>query len=171
MRIPYVLKTQRMRISTYARKLHFQSKCDIEATHMCARAYAYTHTHQRGASLLRACGIARSVGFVIGLPGETDETVQMSIQLAHRVQPERLQFSRWTPLPGSPLVQAGRFERHCVCTCLTASGVPQRCCVHACVRMFGNCHNFADVQSFKDSQQPHHHHHAVTSSCRDIIMP
>lgn len=58
---------------------------------------------ERGAQLLRAAGIARSVGFVIGLPGESEETVAASIRLAQRVKPERLQFTRFTPLVGSPL--------------------------------------------------------------------
>lgn len=58
---------------------------------------------ERGAALLKAVGIARSVGFVLGLPGETDETIAASIQLAQRVRPERLQFTRFTPLVGSPL--------------------------------------------------------------------
>ncbi|MFO0577457.1 MAG: radical SAM protein [Polyangia bacterium] len=57
----------------------------------------------RGAELLKAAGIARSVGFVLGLPGESDETVSASIRLAQRVRPERLQFTRFTPLVGSPL--------------------------------------------------------------------
>jgi len=64
-------------------------------------------TLERGAALLGAAGVKRSVGFVIGLPGETDETVSRSIELAKRVKPERIQFSRWTPLAGSPLVKAG----------------------------------------------------------------
>jgi radical SAM superfamily enzyme YgiQ (UPF0313 family) len=58
---------------------------------------------ERGAALLKTHGIARSVGFVVGLPGETDETVAASIKLAQRVRPERLQFTRFTPLVGSPL--------------------------------------------------------------------
>ncbi len=58
---------------------------------------------ERGAEYLRAAGIARSVGFVLGLPGESDETVEASIRLAQRVRPERLQFTRFTPLVGSPL--------------------------------------------------------------------
>ena len=60
-----------------------------------------------GAQRLANRGIARSVGFVIGLPGETDETVDESIALAKRVRPERLQFTRFTPLPGTPLAQLG----------------------------------------------------------------
>lgn len=56
-----------------------------------------------GAAVLKAVGIDRSVGFVVGLPGENDESVAESIALAHRVQPERIQFSAFTPLPGTPL--------------------------------------------------------------------
>lgn len=62
-----------------------------------------------GAEVLRAAGIDRSVGFVLGLPGETDATVAKSIQLAQRIAPERLQFTAFTPLPGTPL--ARRDER------------------------------------------------------------
>lgn len=58
---------------------------------------------ERGAALLSQAGIDRSVGFVIGLPGESDESVTASIRLAQRVRPERLQFTRFTPLAGSPL--------------------------------------------------------------------
>lgn len=58
---------------------------------------------ERGADLLARHGISRSVGFVIGLPGETSATVADSIALAQRVRPERIQFTRFTPLIGSPL--------------------------------------------------------------------
>lgn len=58
---------------------------------------------ERGAERLKEVGIARSIGFVLGLPGESDETVDTSIALAKRVRPERLQFTRFTPLVGSPL--------------------------------------------------------------------
>ena len=58
---------------------------------------------ENGAAILKEAGIGRSIGFVIGLPGEDDETVRASIDLAHRVKPERIQFTRWTPLVASPL--------------------------------------------------------------------
>jgi anaerobic magnesium-protoporphyrin IX monomethyl ester cyclase len=58
---------------------------------------------ERGAEILSKHGIARSVGFVIGLPGESDETIADTIALARRVRPERIQFTRFTPLIGSPL--------------------------------------------------------------------
>jgi anaerobic magnesium-protoporphyrin IX monomethyl ester cyclase len=61
---------------------------------------------EAGARHLADAGIARSVGFVIGLPGETDETVAASIALARRVRPERVQFTRFTPLPGTPLSES-----------------------------------------------------------------
>lgn len=60
-----------------------------------------------GAQHLANVGIARSVGFVIGLPSDTDETIEQTIALALRVRPERVQFTRFTPLPGTPLAKAG----------------------------------------------------------------
>lgn len=60
---------------------------------------------ERGAELLARHGISRSAGFVVGLPGETAATVADSIALAKRIRPERIQFTRFTPLVGSPLGQ------------------------------------------------------------------
>lgn len=57
----------------------------------------------KGAEILKDHGIDRSIGFVLGLPGENEESVLKSIQLAQKLQPERLQFTRFTPLVGSPL--------------------------------------------------------------------
>ena len=56
-----------------------------------------------GAELAKKYGIDRSVGFIIGLPHENEDTVKKTIELAKKVSPERLQFTRWTPLAGSPL--------------------------------------------------------------------
>ena len=58
-----------------------------------------------GADLLKEHGINRSVGFVIGLPTENEESVKASLDLAFRVKPERIQFTRWTPLVASPLAE------------------------------------------------------------------
>lgn len=55
---------------------------------------------ERGARILKEIGITVSVGFIIGLPGETDSSVQKSIDLCLRVQPDRVQFTRYTPIPG-----------------------------------------------------------------------
>lgn len=67
---------------------------------------------EHGAAILRAAGIGRSVGFVFGLPGESDETVAESIELARRVMPERVQFTRFTPLVGSPLFDEAPLPGH-----------------------------------------------------------
>ena len=65
---------------------------------------------EHGADVLADAGIERSVGFVIGLPGESDGTVEDSIALAQRVRPERLQFTRFTPLVGSPLFEGSTAQ-------------------------------------------------------------
>ena len=62
---------------------------------------------EQGAETLRQNGIHRSVGFVIGLPGETERTVDASIAMARRVRPERLQLTRLSPLVGSRLADVG----------------------------------------------------------------
>lgn len=96
----------------------------------------------RGAEILAEARIDRSVGFVIGLPGETDETVQASIELAQQVRPERLQFSRFTPLVGAALAdftsessgfhsrhedQVGQWVKRCYAAC-SGFGWAQRSC-------------------------------------------
>lgn len=58
---------------------------------------------KRGTALLRRYGIGVSAGFVIGFPGETRETVDQTISLAWNLKPDRIQFSRFLPLPGSTL--------------------------------------------------------------------
>ena len=58
---------------------------------------------ERGSKILKDAGIAISIGFIVGLPGETDSSVQASIDLCHRVRPDRVQFTRFTPIPGSAL--------------------------------------------------------------------
>eukprot|EP00934_Nitzschia_sp_Nitz4_P008306 Nitzschia sp. Nitz4//scaffold217_size45653//37824//39278//NITZ4_007229-RA/size45653-processed-gene-0.28-mRNA-1//-1//CDS//3329542252//8296//frame0 len=58
---------------------------------------------ERGAGILKQVGISISIGFIVGLPGETDASVQASIDLCNRVQPNRVQFTRFTPIPGSVL--------------------------------------------------------------------
>ena len=66
----------------------------------------------KGADLLKQHGINRSVGFVIGLPTENEASVQASLELAFRVKPERIQFTRWTPLVASPLAELVSTTSH-----------------------------------------------------------
>jgi anaerobic magnesium-protoporphyrin IX monomethyl ester cyclase len=60
---------------------------------------------ERGAALLKNEGINVSIGFIVGLPGETQESVNKSIALCNRVKPYRAQFTRFTPIPGSKLAE------------------------------------------------------------------
>ena len=55
----------------------------------------------KGAQILKNVGIGISAGFIIGLPGETEETVADTIAFAKKLEPERIQFTRFTPLVGS----------------------------------------------------------------------
>jgi anaerobic magnesium-protoporphyrin IX monomethyl ester cyclase len=58
---------------------------------------------ERGAGIMKDAGIYISIGFIVGLPGETQESVDKTIALCNRVQPNRVQFTRFTPIPGSVL--------------------------------------------------------------------
>lgn len=49
----------------------------------------------------RKAGLRRCACFMIGAPGETAETVQESIDLAHRIRPERVSLNVVTPYPGT----------------------------------------------------------------------
>ena len=60
---------------------------------------------QNGVNLLRKYGITVSAGFIIGLPGETNETVEETIGFASKLKLDRVQFSKFTPLPGSLLAR------------------------------------------------------------------
>ncbi len=61
--------------------------------------------------LRRACAKCHELGirihltFTFGLPGETKETVQKTIDLAQELNPHSLQYSIVTPFPGSRLYQ------------------------------------------------------------------
>lgn len=49
----------------------------------------------------RKAGLGRCACFMIGAPGETAETVQESIDLARRIQPDRISLNVVTPYPGT----------------------------------------------------------------------
>ena len=58
---------------------------------------------ERGAGIMKEAGIFISIGFIVGLPGETRDSDGKTIALCNRVQPNRVQFRRFTPIPGSSL--------------------------------------------------------------------
>jgi anaerobic magnesium-protoporphyrin IX monomethyl ester cyclase len=61
---------------------------------------------ERGAGVWKEAGIAISNGFIVGLPDETQESVNKTIALCNRVKPSRVQFTRFTPIPGSLLASS-----------------------------------------------------------------
>jgi anaerobic magnesium-protoporphyrin IX monomethyl ester cyclase len=61
---------------------------------------------ERGACIMKDAGICISIGFIVGLPGETQESVNKTIELCNRVEPHRVQFTRYTPIPGSVLASS-----------------------------------------------------------------
>lgn len=79
--------------------LGFESGCDDILRAM--RKGETVAQLERGAKLLKDVGIRISVGFIVGYPGETDASVERTIALCNRVQPNRVQFTRFTPIPGS----------------------------------------------------------------------
>lgn len=55
-------------------------------------------------------GIKCHLSFAFGLPGETHETIQKTLQLADELDPDSLQFSIATPYPGSRLYDQLKAE-------------------------------------------------------------
>jgi radical SAM superfamily enzyme YgiQ (UPF0313 family) len=53
--------------------------------------------------LTKENGISASAAFMIGLPGETWETVEKTLQLALEIEPDMAQFTITTPYPGTRL--------------------------------------------------------------------
>ncbi len=66
-----------------------------------------THAAQAGRALAwaRAAGIHNWGSFILGLPGETQETIQRTIDLAVRLDLERVTFDLAVPRPGTPFWQ------------------------------------------------------------------
>ena len=51
--------------------------------------------------LLRKVGISSLVYFLIGLPGETRETIQETVDFAKQINPDYVEFYPATPYPGT----------------------------------------------------------------------
>lgn len=98
---------------------------------------------ERGARILKEeAGIDISIGFIVGLPGETDESVNKTIELCHRVQPTRVQFTRFTPIPGSALAT----------TTTTKLNFPQHGVVDVDIDI-GEDENIGDIRPSGDSDR------------------
>jgi anaerobic magnesium-protoporphyrin IX monomethyl ester cyclase len=79
--------------------LGFESGCDEMLLRM--NKGETVRELEAGAALLKSVGIRISIGFIVGYPGETQASVDRTIALCNRVRPDRAQFTRFTPIPGS----------------------------------------------------------------------
>ena len=102
--------------------------------------YLLDHSIRKGLTLdearnaIRWCkeaGIEAHLAFVVGVPGETDETIRQTYEFIKEVQPDRFQVSIATPYPGTPWYEMIKnqprdwkdFDANCVasfCENLTA---------------------------------------------------
>ncbi len=55
----------------------------------------------RNIGITRRLGIRMHLTFMFGIPGETRETIRRTVRLARRLDPDSVQFSLLTPLPGT----------------------------------------------------------------------
>lgn len=55
----------------------------------------------------REAGLETLAYFMVGLPGETRETMQRTLDLARELSPDYVHFSALIPFPGTPLYQTG----------------------------------------------------------------
>jgi radical SAM superfamily enzyme YgiQ (UPF0313 family) len=59
-------------------------------------------------ALTRKAGIETLIGFMLGLPGETKETMEKTIQLAIELDPDMVLFDITTPFPGTEMFNWAR---------------------------------------------------------------
>ena len=59
----------------------------------------------------RKLGIKIHGTFILGLPGETHETIEKTIEYAKEINPHTIQVSLAAPYPGTAALQAGGGER------------------------------------------------------------
>lgn len=67
---------------------------------------------RRAFRLTREAGIKTEASFIIGLPGETPETVTDSVRLWRELKPDWCSFSRAIPFPGTDLEREVRAKGH-----------------------------------------------------------
>ncbi len=59
--------------------------------------------NKNGLRLLREAGIRTKTYWVMGLPGETDETLELNKQFVREMKPDKWTVSTFTPYPGCPV--------------------------------------------------------------------
>lgn len=65
-------------------------------------------------ALTKSLGIFTHLSFTFGLPGETQATIQKTIDFARQLDPDSIQFSITTPFPGTAYYDTLRAKNHIV---------------------------------------------------------
>ncbi len=66
---------------------------------------------ERALAWARAAGIRSEASFIIGLPGETEETIQQTIAFAKRLNPDQVTFDLAVPRPGTPFWEQATLKQ------------------------------------------------------------
>jgi radical SAM superfamily enzyme YgiQ (UPF0313 family) len=67
-------------------------------------------------AITKSLGIKVHLTFMFGIPGETVDTVNKSIQLALQMNPDSIQFSILTPMPGTRIYEEFKTKGHLLVT-------------------------------------------------------
>ncbi len=67
---------------------------------------------RKGVALAKAMGVRVHLTFTLGLPGETEETMRRTQELALELAPDSLQVSLATPFPGTPFYDEVKSNGH-----------------------------------------------------------
>jgi radical SAM superfamily enzyme YgiQ (UPF0313 family) len=62
--------------------------------------------------ITKELGIKVHLSFMFGIPGETKETIKRSVRLANKLDPDSIQFSILTPLPGTRIYDELKDRGH-----------------------------------------------------------
>ena len=81
---------------------------------MLDRMHKGTKTQEiiRAFKLTKEAGIKTEASFIIGLPGETDETIKESIKLWKEIQPDWCSFTRAIPFPATEVYKEAKASGH-----------------------------------------------------------
>lgn len=67
---------------------------------------------KRAFKLTKEAGIKAEASFIVGMPGETHETVRESVELWREIKPHWSSFSRAIPFPGTELYEEVKGKEH-----------------------------------------------------------
>jgi radical SAM superfamily enzyme YgiQ (UPF0313 family) len=65
---------------------------------------------KRSVEMIQRNGLRAKGLFMIGLPGETEETIRMTTDFVNRLELDDMNMTKFTPFPGSPLYRTIREE-------------------------------------------------------------